>query len=97
MFMQAGAMQLSAANLLIASQQIARSVQQPAADTQAKFSAALAKEKSASGVAAFEPLEFAPSADTPAVATAPASTANAAPSSGYGRSGPLGANIDIRV
>jgi hypothetical protein len=95
MFVQSVAMQLSAANLLIASQQIARGAQQASPDTQAKFSAALAKEKSASGVAAFEPLEFTPA--PAASAPTPATPANAASPSAYGRSGPLGANIDIRV
>jgi hypothetical protein len=96
MFWQADAMQLSAANLLIASQQIARGAQQPAPDTQAKFAAALAKEKSASGVTAFEPLEFAPPA-TSSPLSAPVSDTSGVPASGYGRTSPLGANVDIRV
>jgi hypothetical protein len=98
MFGQAGAMQLSAANLLIASQQIARGVQQPSPDAQAKFAAALAKEKTAPGAAAFEPLEFTKAATPPSSAPAPSATpAASTPATAYGRASPLGANIDIRV
>ena len=92
MFGQAGAMQLSAANLLIASQQIARGVRQPAPDAQAQFAAALAKEKSAASASAFEPIFKPAPPDLPsaAAATTPRTMA-------YGQPGPLGANVDIRV
>ena len=85
-------MQLSAANLLIASQQIARGTTKPSPGAQAQFSAALAKEK---GVAEpdFEPMDFKQTA-------APAKTAPAAaqpPARPYAGGGTLGANIDIRV
>ncbi len=83
-------MQLSAANLLIASQQIARGATRPPADAQAQFASALAKEN---GVASFEPMEF--HAATPAKAASP--TAPASPPSGYSGSTRLGANLDIRV
>lgn len=88
MFWQARPMQLSAANLLIASQQIARGVQPPQREVKAQFAGALAKEGSAS----FEPMDFktiGPEAPAAAVATARATS--------YGKSCPLGANIDIRV
>ncbi|HEX4301215.1 MAG TPA: hypothetical protein VHZ78_00370 [Rhizomicrobium sp.] len=84
-------MQLSAANLLIASQQLARGSQQPSPQAQAQFSAALAKEN---GVEDFAPLDFkksAPAAKAPDPAPAPA------PSTGYGGASPLGARLDIRV
>jgi len=84
MFCQGGAMQLSAANLLIASQQLARP--RPAPQTQ--FASALAQENGAEA-AGFEPLAFKQSA--PAKAPVPA------PPAGYSPSSPLGANIDIRV
>jgi len=86
-------MQLSAANLLIASQQIARGAAKPPADAQAQFANALAKEKGVEGTG-FEPMEFraAPGAAKPA----PAAGASATP---VAYDGPvrLGANIDIRV
>ena len=85
-------MQLSAANLLIASQQIARGVQQPPRDAQVQFAAALAKEKSVAGATSFEPMDF--------KQTAPDTHASAAASprpAAYGASSPLGANLDIRV
>ena len=94
MFWQAETMQLSAANLLVASQQIARAAQPPAPDAQAKFAALLAKEKPAAAAATFEPLEFALAAP-PATRQAP--PANEAPAGGSGARGPLGANVDIRV
>jgi hypothetical protein len=85
-------MQLSAANLLIASQQIARGAQQPPRDAQVQFTAALAKEKSTAGAASFEPMDFKQTApDTQASATASPRPA------AYGASSPLGANLDIRV
>ena len=85
-------MQLSAANLLIASQQIARGTQQAPRDAQAQFAAALVKEKSAAGAALFEPVDFKHAApeQSPASAAAPQPTA-------YGQSSPLGAKVDIRV
>jgi hypothetical protein len=86
-------MQLSAANLLIASQQIARGAQQPARDAQAQFAAALAKEKTAASATSFEPLDFKQAASEPAAAPAAAPTRPAA----MAQSGPLGANLDIRV
>jgi hypothetical protein len=92
MFRQAGAMQLSAANLLIASQQIARGVQQPPRDAQAQFAAALAKEKSATGATAFEPIEFAQVAPE----QRPASAATPRPATSD-RGSQLGAHVDIRV
>jgi hypothetical protein len=86
-------MQLSAANLLIASQQIARGAAQPAPGAQAQFASALAKEGGVSP-ASFEPMDF-------KQAAAPAKAAVAAPAqppaAGYGGASPLGANIDIRV
>lgn len=86
-------MQLSAANLLIASQQIARGAVKPSADAQAQFTAALAKEKGIES-ASFEPMDFKQSAPAAKAApTAPAQT----PSAGYGGTMRLGANIDIRV
>ncbi len=88
MFGQAGSMQLSAANLLIASQQIARGVQQPSLQVQAQFAAALAKE----GSAEFEPMEFKKiEPERPQSAAAPVR------SPVLGQPGPLGANVDIRV
>ena len=83
-------MQLSAANLLIASQQIARGSNQPSPQAQAQFAAALAKEK---GVQAFEPMEFKPAQAAPT----PAPAAAAQPPAGYSAASPLGANLDIRV
>jgi hypothetical protein len=80
-------MQLSAANLLIASQQFAHGGTKVAPDAKVQFSAALAPEKGVEG-AGFEPLDFkqAPRAATPA-----------APATSYGGSARIGANIDIRV
>jgi hypothetical protein len=93
MFCEGGAMQLSAANLLIASQQIARGATQPSPDARAQFTAALAKEKGVDS-ASFEPMDFKQSAPTAkATPAAPAQT----PSAGYGGAMRLGANIDIRV
>ena len=81
-------MQLSAANLIIASQQSARSHAQPPQDAGAQFSAAL----KSIGVEAgdFQPMEFkqAGLADRPA-------PSGAAP--GYGATPLLGGTIDIRV
>ncbi len=86
-------MQLSAANLIIASQQLARGAAKPAADG-AQFAQALAKEQGAKETSAFEAIDF-KSAGTPArpAAAAPAQ----APATGYGAAGPLGGNLDIRV
>ena len=83
-------MQLSAANLLIASQQIARGAQRPSPDAQAKFASALASE---GGVpqTGFEPMDFKQPAKSPPAAEAPA------PMAGYNASARLGANLDIRV
>jgi len=85
-------MQLSAANLLIASQQIARGVQQSSPDEQARFAAALAEEKSISRAPTFEPLQFRPA--TPEQHGAPAAPAA---TTDRHRSGPLGASLDISV
>jgi hypothetical protein len=92
MFRHGGAMQLSAANLLIASQQIARGVQQPSREVQAQFAAALARENSAAGAAAFEPIEFRQNLPEP-----PSTPATAPRATVFGQPGPLGANLDIRV
>jgi hypothetical protein len=81
-------MQLSAANLLIASQQIARGVQPPPREVQAQFAAALAKE----GSAEFEPMDFKKTG--PERPQTPAATPH---STVFGQPGPLGANVDIRV
>jgi len=83
-------MQLSAANLLIASQQLQRP--RAAADAQAQFASAMAKENGPEQ-AGFEPMDFKQAAPAK---TAPTSAASA-PSAGYGGSARLGANIDIRV
>ena len=93
MICQAASMQLSAANLLIASQQLTRSTQPIPRDAAAQFAVVLAKEKSASSTAAFEPIEF-PQAAAAEVHSAPATplqpTATSAPT-------PVGSRIDIRV
>ncbi len=87
-------MQLSAANLIIASQQIARGAK-AAPDTQAQFASALAKEKNTPAPGAFEPMEF---RQTAAPSPAPASAAPAqVASAGYNAAMRLGATIDIRV
>lgn len=93
MFGHGAAMQLSAANLLIASQQIARGSHQPSAQAQAQFAGALAKEKGVEP-AGFEAMDFkqtAPAAKPSAAA--PAQT----PATGYNAASPIGANLDIRV
>jgi len=92
MICHGGRMQLSAANLLIASQQAARANPRPAPEAQAQFANALAREKGVE-TADFAPMDFkkAPAPETPALAPA---TAPAAP---YGGAMRLGANIDIRV
>ena len=81
-------MQLSAANLLIASQQLARGAARPAPEAQAQFTAALKKE---SGVEGFAPMEFRTAAPAKPAPAAPAQ----APS--YGGTARIGANLDIRV
>ena len=85
-------MQLSAANLLIASQQIARGTLKAQPDAQAQFAAALAKEKGTQG-APFSPIEF--------KAASPARPAEAAPTqaptTGYNPSQRMGMTLDIRV
>ena len=85
-------MQLSAANLIIASQQLARGAAAPRPEAAAQFTAALAKENGveASG---FEPMDFKQAA--PARAQAPA--APATPAAGYNAGSRIGATIDIRV
>ncbi len=92
MFCEAGVMQLSAANLIIASQQLARGAAKPSPDAQAQFTAALAKEKGVEGVD-FEPMNFKPAAAPRAAETA----ATATPATRYNTAARLGANIDIRV
>jgi hypothetical protein len=86
-------MQLSAANLLLASQQPARAAASTAPDAQAKFSTALAREGKVE-TAAFEPIEFKPAAPTRVAAATPVALPTA---TGYGEATRLGANIDIRV
>jgi len=76
-------MQISAANLLIVSQQAAKAAP-PRAEAGA-FAAALAKEKSA-----FEPLRFKQTAE-------PAPAASAAPAPKPAASAPMGSQIDIRI
>jgi hypothetical protein len=85
-------MQLSAANLLIASQQIARGNAQPAAQPAQQFASAL---KESGGVDGFAPMEFkqAPAKAAPAPAAPAATPAQPA----YGGAMRLGANIDITV
>ena len=86
-------MQLSAANLLIASQQIARGGAKPSPEAQAQFTAALSKEKGVE-TSSFEPMDFKQGATT-----AKPSAAAPAPSqpAGYNATSRLGANLDIRV
>jgi len=87
-------MQLSAANLLIASQQLARGgATKPDANAQAQFTAAL-KEKGVESVD-FAPMEFKQAAPSKATTAQPAPIA--APASGYNPGQKLGANLDIRV
>ena len=83
-------MQLSAANLLIAAQQLSRA--QAPAQGGAQFASALEKDGGVEG-AGFEPMAFKQAA--PAKSAAPIA-ASPAPAS-YGGTGPLGGNIDIRV
>ncbi|MEI9991088.1 MAG: hypothetical protein WDM86_13710 [Rhizomicrobium sp.] len=85
-------MQLSAANLLIASQQLARGAQRAAPDAQAKFASALAQENGAEATD-FAPMEFKQTAPPKASPAGPAQ----GPAAGYNMSGRLGANLDIRV
>jgi hypothetical protein len=84
-------MQLSAANLLLASQQPARAAASTAPDAQAKFSAALAREGKIDA-ADFQPIAF--KATAPAAAAA---LATPAPATGYCGPTRPGANLDIRV
>jgi len=85
-------MQLSAANLIIASQQLARSAKPQAGGPQ--FAQALAKEQGTNEAVAFEAIDFKPAAapaKPAAVATVPVPVAS------YGAAKPLGSNLDIRV
>jgi hypothetical protein len=93
MFCQIASMQLSGANLLIASQQTARAEPKPPAGAQAPFAKVLAKDGGVEG-AAFEPMQFRP-ASGPAKALEATSPAVPKPSTG----GPTrpGAHLDIRV
>lgn len=86
-------MQLSSANLLIASQQIARGVQPPSPQAQAQFTAALAKETGLKP-AGFEPMDFKQTAAPVKVALG---TQAQAPMAGYNAGAALGANLDIRI
>ena len=76
-------MQISAANLLIASQQGAKAA--PAAPTDGAFAAALAKEKPA-----FEPLTFKQAEAQPMPQAAK-------PAASQSAMAPLGSQVDIRV
>ncbi len=84
-------MQLSAANLLIASQQIARGATRVSPDAQAQFTAALAKEKGPE-TAGFEPMDF--KRTTPAAKPSAAAPTTAP---GYNAASPIGGQLDIRV
>jgi hypothetical protein len=84
-------MQLSAANLIIASQQLARGAAKPAGDG-AQFAQALAKEQGVKEADAFEALDFRKAPDKP-----PAAASAQAPTTGYGAAMALGGNLDIRV
>jgi hypothetical protein len=89
-------MQMSAANLIIVSQQLARGVAKPSPDAAAQFAQALAKEKGVKETDAFEAIDFktaAAPAKPAAVGAAPAQ----APATGYGAARMLGGNLDIRV
>ena len=78
-------MQLSAANLLVAAQQIARQVQPPQPNAKA-FSAALASATGKEDL--FAPLDFKQTARTPATPQ---------PSAAAGSASKPGANLDIRI
>jgi hypothetical protein len=91
MFCESDGMQLSAANLLIASQQLARGGTQPPAAQPAQFASAM---KESGGIDGFAPMEFKQAAAPAKAAPAPAATAQPA---AYGSTIRLGANIDIRV
>lgn len=95
MFGHRAAMQLSAANLLIASQQIARGSHPPSPQAQAQFAAALAKEKGVEP-AQFEAMDFKRAAPAAAAKPAPAAPAQP-PATGYNAAAPIGANLDIRA
>ncbi|HEV2652531.1 MAG TPA: hypothetical protein VGU69_14815 [Rhizomicrobium sp.] len=84
-------MQLSAANLIIASQQSARAQAQPAPDAGPQFTAALKANNVETSD--FEPMTF-KQATPAAKADSPATTPSAP---GYGQSPLLGGTIDIRV
>ncbi|MBS0472585.1 MAG: hypothetical protein JSR60_16045 [Proteobacteria bacterium] len=83
-------MQLSAANLIIASQQAARANARPSPEAAAQFAGALAKEKGVEG-AGFEPMDF------KSAPQKPQSTPAAAPSAPYSGAMRIGATVDIRV
>ena len=83
-------MQLSAANLLIASQQLLRGASPNPAAAKAAFSETLTKETGAS----FEPMEFRKPAAPAASAASPSPTTSA---TSYGRAATLGSQLDIRV
>ena len=83
-------MQLSAANLIIASQQSARAQAQPAADAGPQFTAALKANNVETSD--FEPMTF-----KQAAPAAPESPAASVSTPGYGQTSLLGGTIDIRV
>lgn len=92
MFWERGAMQISAANLLLAGQQ-AKAPQQGA--NKAAFEAALqAKKPEAASTDGFESLLFKQSAPTP---SAPAAAASSGPAQPYAALKPPGSQIDIRI
>lgn len=86
-------MQLSAANLLIASQQIARGVQGAQNAVPGQFAAALAREDAGSISPAFEPIAFKKAAPQ----TAPERPAVTAATKASASLKPPGSTVDIRV
>ena len=84
-------MQLSAANLIIASQQSARAQAQPAPDAGPKFAAALKANNVETSD--FAPMEF----KQAALAAKSESPQASQQAPGYGQSPLLGGTIDIRV
>ena len=83
-------MQLSAANLLIASQQATRAGTQPAAQP-AQFASAM---KDSGGVDSFAPMEF--KTASPAKPQ-PSAAAPATPQASYNGAARIGSTIDIRI
>jgi hypothetical protein len=89
MFCESVPMQLSAANLLIASQQLSRGNAQPAGQP-AQFASAL---KESGGIDSFAPMEF----KSAAPAKAQPAAAPATPQASYNGAMRIGSTIDIRV